>query len=415
MHKPDTVSIEHYDYPLPQERIAQYPLEKRDESKLLVYKTSPQTASFKSVADFLSKKSLLVFNNTKVVQARLNFQKESGAAIEIFCLEPHEPTREIQEAFLLKETSVWKCLVGNRKKWKSGILKMDFEFKGKKAQLTAERLSNIDESSFIRFRWTPKELTFLELAFDFVLITLTIFFVIKFFNLLRRKAEDEDRERYQTIYAQHDGSVAAPTAGLHFTDTVFKALHKKSIQSHYVTLHVGAGTFKPVSSEKVSEHLMHTEQILVNKSLIEKLINKTEKSLIAVGTTSIRTLESLFWLGTKMHYFPNQESYTLSQWEAYDLAEKPRLSRKEALNEILGYLDKKQENIFHSETQILIGPGYEFQVIDGMITNFHQPKSTLLLLISAYLGDAWKSIYNYALKNDYRFLSYGDSCLFLRP
>lgn len=407
MHKPDTVSIEHYNYPLPQERIAQYPLEIRDESKLLVYKTSPQTAKFKSVAEFLPEKSLLIFNDTKVVQARLNFQKESGAAIEIFCLEPHEPTREIQEAFLLKETSVWKCLVGNRKKWKSGILKMDFEVNGKKAQLTAERLSNIEESSFIRFRWTPENLTFSEVLEQSGKVPLPPY--------MHRKAEDEDRERYQTIYAQHDGSVAAPTAGLHFTDTVFEELRKKSIDSDYVTLHVGAGTFKPVSSDTVSEHKMHAEQILVNRSLIEKLINKTEESLIAVGTTSIRTLESLFWLGTKMRYFPNQESYTLSQWEAYDLAEKPRLSRKEALSKILDYLDKKQESVFHSETQILIGPGYEFHVIDGMITNFHQPKSTLLLLISAYLGDAWKSIYDYALENDFRFLSYGDSCLFLRP
>jgi len=320
MHKPDTLSIEHYDYPLPQERIAQYPIEKRDESKLLVYKNSPQTSTFKSVADFLPEKSLLVFNNTKVVQARLNFQKESGAAIEIFCLEPHEPTREIQEAFLLKETSVWKCLVGNRKKWKNGILKMEFEFEGKKALLTAERLSNINESSFIRFRWSPEQLTFSEVLEESGKVPLPPY--------MHRKAEEGDRERYQTIYAQHDGSVAAPTAGLHFTDTVFEELRKKSIETDYVTLHVGAGTFKPVSSKKVSEHKMHTEQILVNRSLIEKLINNTEESLIAVGTTSIRTLESLFWLGTKMHYFPNLENYTLSQWEAYSLAEKPRISMK---------------------------------------------------------------------------------------
>ena len=405
MHKPDTVSIEHYDYPLPQDKIAQYPLSKRDESKLLVYNTTPQTAKFESLADFLPKKSLLIFNDTKVVQARLNFQKESGAAIEIFCLEPHEPTREIQEAFLLKETSVWKCLVGNRKKWKSGILRMDFELNGEKAQLTAERLSDIEESSFIRFRWLPKNFTFSEILEQSGKVPLPPY--------MHRKAEDEDRKRYQTIYAQYDGSVAAPTAGLHFTDTVFNSLKKKSISFDYVTLHVGAGTFKPVSSKTVSEHQMHKEQILVNRSLIEKLINKTEKSLIAVGTTSIRTLESLFWLGTKMYYFPNQENYVLSQWEAYDLSEKPLLSREKALNSILNYLDKKQEDVFHSETQILIGPGYEFQIIDAMITNFHQPKSTLLLLISAYLGDAWKSIYDYALKNDFRFLSYGDSCLFI--
>jgi S-adenosylmethionine:tRNA ribosyltransferase-isomerase len=406
MNKPNTVSIEHYDYPLPQKRIAQYPLAKRDESKLLIYNGTAKTSKFIELANFLPENSFLVFNNTKVVQARLNFQKESGAAIEIFCLEPHEPTREIQEAFLQKETSVWKCLVGNRKKWKSGILKMEFEVDGKKAFLLAERLSDVEESSFIQFSWTPQNLTFSEVLQQSGNIPLPPY--------MHRKADDNDCKRYQTIYAQHDGSVAAPTAGLHFTDTVFDSLRKKSIISDYVTLHVGAGTFKPFSSEKVSEHQMHTEQISVTRSLIENLIIQDNKTLIAVGTTSIRTLESLYWLGTKMHYFPNLENYTLSQWEAYNLAKYPRLSKTEAFKQILYYLDKIKEDSFHSDTQILIGPGYEFQIIDGMITNFHQPKSTLLLLISAYLGDSWKSIYDYALENDYRFLSYGDSCLFLK-
>lgn len=407
MHKPDTLSIEQYNYPLPQERIAQYPLTKRDESKLLVFNKSPQSSTFNKLADFLPENALLIFNNTKVVQARLNFQKESGAQIEIFCLEPHYPTREIQEAFLQKVTSVWKCLIGNRKKWKAGILKMNFEVNGEKAHLFAERISDEKESSFIRFSWQPKELTFSEVLEESGKVPLPPY--------LNRKAEENDRKRYQTIYAKHDGSVAAPTAGLHFTDAVFESLKRKNISTDYVTLHVGAGTFKPVSHIHVADHQMHTEQILVNRDLIEKLISKTEKSLIAVGTTSIRTLESLFWLGTKMHYFPNLENYTLGQWEAYDLAEKPSLSRQKALEEIIRFLDKMQENVFRSETQILIGPGYEFQIIDAMITNFHQPKSTLLLLISAYLGDDWKMIYDYALKNDYRFLSYGDSCLFLKP
>lgn len=407
MHKPDTVSIEQYDYPLPQERIAQYPLANRDESKLLVYNHLLQTSDFRSLADFLPENALLVFNNTKVVQARLNFQKESGSQIEIFCLEPVEPTREIQEAFFQKETSVWKCLVGNRKKWKSGILKMEFEIDGQKAVLSAERLYNEAESSFIRFCWSPENLRFAEVLEQIGKVPLPPY--------MHRQAEEEDRKRYQTIYARHDGSVAAPTAGLHFTEAVFETLRNKAISSDYVTLHVGAGTFKPVSCESVINHHMHTEQILVNRSLIENLIKKKHHQLIAVGTTSIRTLESLFWLGTKMHYFPNQKNYVLSQWEAYELGKKPHLSLQMALQEILLYLDKKHEDIFHSETQILIGPGYDFQVIDGMITNFHQPKSTLLLLISAYLGDAWKSIYDYALQNDYRFLSYGDSCLFLKP
>ncbi len=406
MHSPDSLSIEHYNYSLPPERIAQYPLANRDESKLLVFNGAPQTAIFKKLADYLPKNSLLIFNDTKVVQARLNFQKESGAHIEIFCLEPHHPTREIQEAFLQKETSVWKCLVGNRKKWKSGILKMVFKVNDEIAHLYAERISDSEESSFIQFSWMPKELTFSEVLEESGKVPLPPY--------MNRKAEDDDRLRYQTIYAKYDGSVAAPTAGLHFTDAVFSSLKKKNISSDYVTLHVGAGTFKPVSSKNVTDHQMHTEQILGTRDLIEKLIAKQEKSLIAVGTTSIRTLESLFWLGTKMHYFPNLESYHLEQWEAYELAEKPLLTRQNALAEIIRFLDKKKENIFHSETRILIGPGYEFQIIDGMITNFHQPKSTLLLLISAYLGDDWKKIYDYALKNDYRFLSYGDSCLFLK-
>lgn len=407
MRKPDTISIEDYDYPLPQERIAQYPLKNRDESKLLVYNGAPKTAAFSSLSQFLPTNSFLVFNNTKVVQARLNFRKESGAAIEIFCLEPHEPTREIQEAFLQKEDSVWKCLVGNRKKWKKEVLKMRFEVNKKEAFLYAERLRDENETSYIRFSWEPKELTFSEVLEQSGKVPLPPY--------MHRKAEAEDCIRYQTIYAAHDGSVAAPTAGLHFTDKVFADLKQKDISSAYVTLHVGAGTFKPVSSEKVSEHQMHTEQILVSRELIKTLITQKDKTLIAVGTTSIRTLESLFWLGTKMHYYPQLEKYTLSQWEAYELAKKPNLSKKEALTSILQLLEKQKEDIFHSETQILIGPGYDFKMIDGMITNFHQPKSTLLLLISAYLGDSWKSIYEYALNHDFRFLSYGDSCLFLKP
>lgn len=407
MRKPDTISIEDYDYPLPQERIAQYPLKNRDESKLLVYNGAPKTAAFSSLSQFLPTNSFLVFNNTKVVQARLNFRKESGAAIEIFCLEPHEPTREIQEAFLQKEDSVWKCLVGNRKKWKKEVLKMRFEVNKKEAFLYAERLRDENETSYIRFSWEPKELTFSEVLEQSGKVPLPPY--------MHRKAEAEDCIRYQTIYAAHDGSVAAPTAGLHFTDKVFADLKQKDISSAYVTLHVGAGTFKPVSSEKVSEHQMHTEQILVSRELIKTLITQKDKTLIAVGTTSIRTLESLFWLGTKMHYYPQLEKYTLSQWEAYELAKKPNLSKKEALTSILQLLEKQKEDIFHSETQILIGPGYDFKLIDGMITNFHQPKSTLLLLISAYLGDSWKSIYEYALNHDFRFLSYGDSCLFLKP
>jgi S-adenosylmethionine:tRNA ribosyltransferase-isomerase len=407
MNKPQNLSMEQFNYPLPQERIAQYPLSNRDESKLLIYNNQIKESRFNRIDEFLPKNGLLVFNDTKVVQARLKFRKPSGGLIEIFCLEPHEPTREIQEAFFQKETAVWKCLIGNRKKWKSGALKMDFVVNGNKAVLSAERLRDENESSYIRFSWFPKELTFSEVLEQSGKVPLPPY--------MHRDAEQDDRIRYQTIYAKHDGSVAAPTAGLHFTPEVLNRLRKKEILFNYVTLHVGAGTFKPVSSEDINEHEMHTEQIVVHRELIQKLIECDEKTTIAVGTTSIRTLESLFWLGTKRHYFPNLDNYTLSQWEAYELAQKPRLSKKQALSEILKEIELKGTSSFHSETQILIGPGYEFQIIDGMITNFHQPKSTLLLLISAYLGAEWKAIYDYALNHDFRFLSYGDSCLFLKP
>lgn len=406
MHKPDILSIDEYDYLLPQDRIAQFPLEKRDESKLLVYKTEPETTKFKFIADYLPKNSILVFNDTKVVQARLNFRKESGANIEIFCLEPIEPTREIQEAFHQKEFCVWKCLVGNRKKWKDERLKLEFEVNQNKAVLFAKRLENSNETSLIQFEWLPKNLSFSEVLDQLGKVPLPPY--------MQRDATEEDKFRYQTIYAKYDGSVAAPTAGLHFTDAVFQSIEEKQIKRDFVTLHVGAGTFKPVSSSKVGEHLMHTEQIVISRKFLEKLISKDGLHIIAVGTTSIRTLESLFWLGTKMHYFPNYNSYSLNQWEAYELSEKKQLTKEAALKEILKYLDKKNEDVFHSKTQILIGPGYEFQMIKGMITNFHQPKSTLLLLISAFLGNEWKRIYQYALGNDYRFLSYGDSCLFLK-
>jgi S-adenosylmethionine:tRNA ribosyltransferase-isomerase len=406
MHKPDILSIDEYDYLLPQDRIAQFPLEKRDESKLLVYKTEAETTKFKCIADYLPKNSILVFNDTKVVQARLNFRKESGANIEIFCLEPIEPTREIQEAFHQKESCVWKCLVGNRKKWKDERLKLEFEVNQNKAVLYAKRLENSNETSLIQFEWLPNNLSFSEVLDQLGKVPLPPY--------MQRDATEEDKLRYQTIYAKNEGSVAAPTAGLHFTDAVFQSIEEKQILRDFVTLHVGAGTFKPVSSSKVGEHLMHTEQMVISRKFLEKLISKDGLHIIAVGTTSIRTLESLFWLGTKMHYFPNYNSYSINQWEAYELSEKKPLTKEAALKEILKYLDKKNEDIFHSETQILIGPGYEFQMIDGMITNFHQPKSTLLLLISAFLGNEWKRIYQYALENDYRFLSYGDSCLFLK-
>ena len=407
MHRPSSIQIQEYNYPLPHHRIAQYPLEERDASKLLFFNGSIQESQFREVGDFLPKGSLLVFNDTKVVQARLIFTKSTGARIEIFCLEPVEPTREIQDAFQQGSGVVWKCLIGNRKKWKSGLLEMPFQFEGKEQMLKAERIEDEREYSYIRLTWSPEHTDFATVLDETGKIPLPPY--------MDRKADDEDKIRYQTIYAKNEGSVAAPTAGLHFTNQVMKDLETKNIRTQFVTLHVGAGTFKPVSDDEVGKHIMHTEQILIQKELIKDLMNRTENKVIAVGTTSIRSLESLYWIGVKIMAQPHLEEYKLGQWEAYELAEQfeDLPSETQALQAILDYLTKHQLQELRSETQILIGPGYEFQIIDGMITNFHQPKSTLLLLISAYLGDQWKEIYQYALEHDFRFLSYGDSCLFL--
>lgn len=408
MQKPDQIRIEEYNYSLSLDKIAQYPLEERDASRLLYFNGEIHESSFKNISQFLPEESLLVFNDTKVVQARLIFAKSTGARIEIFCLEPVEPTREIQDAFIQKTGIVWKCLIGNRKKWKSGILEMPFNFRGKEETLFAEKLRDEREYSYIRFTWSPENLDFATVLEETGKIPLPPY--------MDRQAEEEDKLRYQTVYAKNEGSVAAPTAGLHFTDRVMQSLQQKSIDTNYVTLHVGAGTFKPVSDAEVANHIMHTEQILVKKELLEELLQKGNRKLIAVGTTSIRTLESLFWLGVKIITHPNLKQYHLSQWEAYELDEQlhviPKLN--ESLEAILQYLNTHKLSELRSETQILIGPGYQFQLVDGMITNFHQPKSTLLLLISAYLGEDWRKIYDYALKNDFRFLSYGDSCLFLK-
>ena len=409
MQRPSHINIQDYNYPLPKEKIAQYPLKNRDDSKLLVYNGDISASKFKEIDQLLPNDALLVFNDTKVVQARLIFAKSTGARIEIFCLEPVEPTREIQDAFIQSSGIVWKCLIGNRKKWKQDALEMKFRINGVEHSLFAKRLEDEREYSFIRFSWSPEQLDFATVLEATGKIPLPPY--------MDRPEEEDDKIRYQTIYAKNEGSVAAPTAGLHFTDGVLKNLEKKDISQYFVTLHVGAGTFKPVSNEKVGEHIMHTEQILIKKELIEAILNKGERKIIAVGTTSIRTLESMYWLGVKILASNGENTdYKLSQWEAYEIDEKndPLPTVKDTLNAIITYLDSRGLSELRSETQILIGPGYDYKIIDGMITNFHQPQSTLLLLISAYLGNKWKEIYDFALKNNFRFLSYGDSCLFLK-
>lgn len=406
------ISIEDYNYPLPDERIAKYPLSERDASKLLVLKNGEITSShFKNIDDFLPKDSLLIFNETKVVRARLQFTKESGASIEIFCLEPITGNGDYQLAFSSASPSRWRCLVGNSRRWKNDKLSLEVTVNSqqtagnRQATLYAERVEKNDNYSVIEFSWEPAELSFAEILEAAGEIPLPPY--------LHREAEASDRERYQTVFAKHEGSVAAPTAGLHFTNELIGKLKSEGISFEEVTLHVGAGTFRPVSSETIGEHEMHSETIVVRKACIENLIKNCNKTIIPVGTTSMRTIESLYWIGLMLIEEGLEErSLHLNQWFPYKERESLP-SAEESLSMILKYMDEHQMNVFHASTALMIAPSCKINIAKALITNFHQPKSTLLLLVSALIGDKWKDAYQYALNNDFRFLSYGDSCLFL--
>ena len=396
------IAIEAYDYPLPEERIAKYPLAERDASKLLVLKDGKlQASQFKHIGDFLPPKALLVFNETKVIRARLQFQKTTGSHIEVFCLEPDD---DYQIAFSSPSPVRWKCLVGNSKRWREGTLQMTLDVNGKNVILTAERIAKNDQYSEIEFSWTPKELPFatiLEAAGEIPLPP-----------YLNRDAEPEDRNRYQTVFARYDGSVAAPTAGLHFTKPLLEQLSAQGFELDEVTLHVGAGTFRPVATPTIGEHAMHSETFIVRKSLIENLMRHLGGDIIPVGTTSTRTLESLYWIGMMLHEQGMElRELHVEQWYPYE--PHPILTTTEALQRIIDYLNQHQLTRLEASTALMIAPSYQMKVINGLITNFHQPKSTLLLLVSALIGDRWKEAYQFALENDFRFLSYGDSCLFL--
>jgi S-adenosylmethionine:tRNA ribosyltransferase-isomerase len=400
-----TISIADFNYPLPDERIAKYPLEKRDQSKLMVWKKGTMVdEKFSNLAKLLPEKSMLIFNNTKVIRARLHFNKTTGAKIEIFVLDPINPVDYAQN-FQQTERCSWKCIVGNVKKWKNGILILPIQIKDTSIHLKANNVGEAGNSRIIEFSWDNPDFTFSELLEAAGNIPIPPY--------LHRESEESDLTRYQTVYSKIKGSVAAPTAGLHFTDQVFDALTKKGIAKAELTLHVGAGTFQPVKSETIGDHQMHTEHILVPKLFIKKMIEHND-SIIAVGTTSIRTLESLYWMGLKVkqNIDLSPSELSISQWEPYNQSDS--ISRKEAFESLYNYLIHKELEQVNSSTQIIIAPGYNFHVIDGMITNFHQPQSTLLLLISAFIGDNWKKVYEHALENDYRFLSYGDSNLYLR-
>lgn len=402
--KTEQIRIEEFNYPLPDERIAKFPLTKRDESKLLVYRNGKiDEAVFKQLSDYLPQGSMLVYNNTRVIQARMLFQKETGAQIEVFCLEPVIP-HDYALVFQQTESCSWLCLVGNLKKWKEGALHKTIRMDDKEVVLSAERIKTTGDSHLVRFSWNNPQVTFAELLDAAGILPIPPY--------LHRETRESDLQTYQTVYSKIKGSVAAPTAGLHFTPEVLAGLDAKGFTREEVTLHVGAGTFKPVKSEVIGDHEMHTEFISVRRSAIESIRTNLGR-IIAVGTTSVRTLESLYYMGRTLLNNPDatSEELVVTQWTPYHETEE--VTAHEALTALLDYLDRNQTDTLLSATQIMIAPGYEFKIVKGIITNFHQPKSTLLLLISAFVNGNWKSIYNYALDNDFRFLSYGDSSLLL--
>lgn len=408
MNDPKHIHIADYDYPLPDERIAKYPKEVRDESKLLLYKHGEISEdTFFNLPNYINKGELMVFNNTKVIQARLHFHKQTGALIEVFCLEPHTP-HDYQLNFSTTRRVTWTCLIGNLKKWKEGRLERNICVGNKDIVLTAERVGVSGTGHEVVFDWGDDSIAFSEVLEAIGELPIPPY--------LNRETEESDLKTYQTVYSKIKGSVAAPTAGLHFTERVLKALDDKGVERNEITLHVGAGTFKPVKSEEIGGHPMHSEWIAVKRESIERLLAHGGKC-VAVGTTSVRTLESLYYVGVIIHRNPQAHSDDLRvpQWMPYEYAASPetKLSTIEALQAILDWMNREQLPVLHTATQIIIAPGYNYHVVKAIVTNFHQPKSTLLLLVSALIGNDWHRVYNYALNHDFRFLSYGDSSLLI--
>ena len=397
------IYIQDFDYQLPNDRIAYHPLTQRDHSKLLVYKNGTITDdTFYHLPHHLPPGATLIANNTRVIEARLFFTKPTGGVIEIFCLEPFQPSAIVQ-AMESTESVQWRCLIGGASKWKPGqILQKPFDINRVSLVLNARYLTKEEDSFIIEFSW--------EGGFSFAEI-LHVAGAMPLPPYIKRKAEVGDASRYQTVFAQHNGSVAAPTAALHFTERVFKDLTDKGIQQQYITLHVGAGTFKPVKGETIAEHSMHAETFSVSLVTLQSLLGA--ETIIAVGTTSLRTLESLHWLGVKLLLNENLTHFTLEQWEAYDLAQHS-FTYAQSIQALINYLQQKGEESIWCRTALLIVPGYTFHSASALVTNFHQPRSTLLLLVAAFIGDDWKRVYNHAMEMDYRFLSYGDSSLLWR-
>ncbi len=397
------IKINDFTYDLPDERIAKYPLNERDKSKLLTWQNGKIGEDiFENCVNYLPENAQLVFNNTRVIHARLFFRKETGAKIEIFCLEPVSPA-DYQIAFQETERATWKCMVGNSKKWKSGILKNQLKINGSQLTLSAEKKAQKGNSLEIELSWDGG-FHFSEIIEHAGQLPIPPY--------LNRDTEESDEETYQTVYAKIDGSVAAPTAGLHFTDSVISHLPAKKITTNEITLHVGAGTFQPVKSETIEGHTMHHETVIIPKKIIEGFIQNPD-NIITVGTTSVRSTESLYWIGLQLENNTfNAKDTEVLQWEPYE--NEATISTQKALQNIVDSLNTSKLDAIQFSTQIIILPGYDFKIINGMFTNFHQPQSTLLLLISAFLGNDWKKVYDYALSNGFRFLSYGDSNLYLK-
>ena len=403
MHSsPKNISINDFYYDLSNERIALFPLENRDQSKLLIFKNEEiKEDRFENILSHIPKESLLVFNNSKVINARIVFEKSTGSKIEIFCLEPAGNTHEYASVMAEKGSSIWKCFIGGVSKWKTEFLEKVVIINDHEIVFRAKIVSNLSEGFVVKFDWNDESISFAEILDKTGEVPLPPY--------IKRSTELADTSRYQTVYAQHDGSVAAPTAGLHFTEQIMAQLNQYQIHLVFVTLHVGAGTFKPVKSETMQEHEMHSEWIDVDINTIQKIADQKEL-IIAVGTTSLRTLESLYWLGVKSLLNPEIEMLDIQQWDAYELNAN-EISKEAALTALMVWMNKKRVSRIFTTTQLLITPGYSFKIVKAMVTNFHQPKSTLLLLVAAAIGPKWKACYEFALDNDYRFLSYGDANL----
>lgn len=403
MQHPSAIEIKDYTYNLPDERIAKYPLEERDLSKLLIYKGGNiSETTYRNIAEQFPRKTLLLFNNTKVIEARIFFQKPTGGVIEIFCLEPAY-NNEVTQAMVSKGSVLWNCMIGGASKWKEPVLEKKIEVEGNIIHLFAQIKERLTDCFVIEFSW-HEDFAFGELLHYAGVIPLPPY--------LHRNAEKADYDRYQTVYAKTEGSVAAPTAGLHFTPQLLNELSEQGVLMEQVTLHVGAGTFKQVKSETMKDHEMHKEWIQVNKSSIENILNYHPEDVIPVGTTSLRTLETLYWMGVKAFLNPDAgiDELEINQWDAYEL-KADNISTEQSLQALIGWMNDRQLEQLVCHTQLLVAPGYKLRIADALITNFHQPNSTLLLLVAAFIGDNWRNVYDYALAHDFRFLSYGDGSL----